>query len=147
VFIDRSRLGAPVAAPPPPAEPEDEPAEVTTVGRPRGGALVTPPEDVIGPGWAFARGPGATGDDEAHEGARRLARLLVSEIRLYNEEQVEEGRRNNDIYSRLREDIDRSRQMYEERVDPSVLGTADYFREELVRILAAGDAEALGMEG
>jgi len=145
VFIDRSRLGLP-GEQPAPAGSEDEPAEVTTVGRPRGGALVTPPEDVIGPGWAFARGPASTGDDQAHEGARRLARLLVSEIRLYNEEQVEEGRRHNDIYSRLRDDIDRSRQMYEERVDPAVLGTADYFREELVRILAAGDDEALGME-
>jgi len=146
VFIDRSRLGLPSQQPPPPAESEDEPGEVTTVGRPRGGALVTPPEDVIGPGWAFARGPASTGDDQAHEGARRLARLLVSEIRLYNEDQVEEGRRHNDIYSRLRDDIDRSRQMYEERVDPAVVGSADYFREELVRILAAGDAEALGME-
>jgi hypothetical protein len=150
-FIDRASLGPPtVPAPapePPPAEPEDEPGEVTTVGRPRGGAQVTPPEDVVGPGWAFARGPGSSGDDAVHEEARRLARLLVSEIRLYNEEQVEEGRRSHDIYSRLREDIDRSRQMYEERVDQSVLGGTDYFQEELVRILAAGDSEAMGMNG
>lgn len=150
-FIDRASLGLPTVPAPapelPPAEPEDEPGEVTTVGRPRGGAQVTPPEDVVGPGWAFARGPGSSGDDAVHEEARRLARLLVSEIRLYNEDQVEEGRRSRDIYSRLREDIDRSRQMYEERVDKSVLGGTDYFQEELVRILAAGDSEAMGMNG
>ncbi len=150
-FIDRASLGLPTLPAPapelPPAEPEDEPGEVTTVGRPRGGAQVTPPEDVVGPGWAFARGPGSSGDDAVHEEARRLARLLVSEIRLYNEDQVEEGRRSRDIYSRLREDIDRSRQMYEERVDKSVLGGTDYFQEELVRILAAGDSEAMGMNG
>jgi hypothetical protein len=84
-------------------------------------------------------------DEAKHEVARRLARLLVSEIKLYNEEQVEEGRRNRDIYERLREDIDRSRQMYEERVDPQILKTTDYFYQELVRILAAGDARALGI--
>jgi len=80
-----------------------------------------------------------------HEEARRLARLLVSEIKLYNEEQVEEGRRNRDIYERLKEDIDRSRQMYDERVDPKILRSTDYFYQELVRILAAGDSKALGI--
>jgi hypothetical protein len=86
------------------------------------------------------------GDDETlHEEARRLARLLVSEIKLYNEEQVEEGRKKKDLYERLKEDIDRSRQIYEERVDPRVIQTSDYFYQELVRILAAGDARALGI--
>ena len=80
-----------------------------------------------------------------HEEARRLARLLVTEIKLYNEEQVEEGRRGNDIYARLREDIDRSRQIFNERVDDSVRQETDYFHEEMVRILAGGNAEALGL--
>jgi len=79
-------------------------------------------------------------DDEG-----RLARLLVSEIKLYNEDQVEEGRRNRDVYERLKEDIDRSRQMYEERVEPRVWKSTDYFYQELVRILAAGDSRALGI--
>ena len=85
-------------------------------------------------------------DEEAiHNEARRLARLLVSEIKLYNEEQVEEGRRKHDLYERLKEDIDRSRQIYEERIDPRLVRSTDYFYQELVRILAAGDADALGM--
>ena len=84
-------------------------------------------------------------DDQLHEDARRLARLLVSEIKLYNEEQVEEGRRKHDLYERLREDIDRSREMYEQRVDPVILKSTDYFYQELVRILAAGDPRALGI--
>ena len=108
---------------------------------------VRPPSGVQGPGWAFAttRIASAPSDEAIHEEARRLARLLVSEIKLYNEEQVEAGRRNRDIYERLREDIDRSRQMYEERVDPQLLKTTDYFYQELVRILAAGDSKALGI--
>ena len=104
-------------------------------------------DGVQGPGWAFAttRVPVSPDDETLHEEARRLARLLVSEIKLYNEEQVDEGRRNRDLYERLKEDIDRSRQMYEERVEPRVLKSTDYFYQELVRILAAGDARALGI--
>ena len=89
--------------------------------------------------------PISSGEEALHEEARRLARLLVSEIKLYNEEQVEAGRRNHDIYERLREDIDRSRQMYDERVDPQILRSTDYFYQELVRILASGDSKALGI--
>jgi hypothetical protein len=107
---------------------------------------VAPPEDIDGPGWAFSQTPKpSAADDELHEKARRLARLLVSEIKLYNEEQVEEGRRNKNIYDRLKEDIDRSRQMYEDRVDERVRNTNDYFYQELVRTLAAGDSQALGI--
>jgi len=84
-------------------------------------------------------------DEALHEEARRLARLLVSEIKLDNEERVEEGRRNRDIYERLKEDIDRSRVMYEARVEPRIVRSTDYFYQELVRILAAGDARALGI--
>jgi hypothetical protein len=90
-------------------------------------------------------GGGEGEEDSTHEEARRLARLLVTEIKLYNEEQVEEGRRSRNIYQTLREDIDRSRQIYEERVDEGVRTGTDYFHDELVRILAAGESEVLGV--
>ena len=144
VLLPRSSL---VPEPPPapsplrPVPPPEEPA------LDRGTPEVRPPSGVEGPGWAFAttRVPVSADNQALHEEARRLARLLVSEIKLYNEEQVEEGRRNRDIYERLREDIDRSRQMYDERVDPQILRSTDYFYQELVRILAAGDSKALGI--
>jgi hypothetical protein len=44
---------------------------------------------------------------------------------------------------RLEEDIERSRQIYDERVDDSIRDESDYFHDELVRILAGGDAGAL----
>lgn len=78
-----------------------------------------------------------------HEEARRFARLLVSEIVLYNERQVEEGRRSKDIYERLKEDIDRSRSMYEQRISAKVRSLSDYFYQELLRTLANGDESAL----
>jgi len=132
---------------PPVAEPEPAAADPLRTPTAGGAAEVRPPSGVDGPGWAFAttRVPVSPSDEALHEEARRLARLLVSEIKLYNEDQVEEGRRNRDIYERLKEDIDRSRQMYEERVDPRILRSTDYFYQELVRILASGDSKSLGI--
>ncbi|MFN2385645.1 MAG: hypothetical protein ABR576_05095 [Thermoanaerobaculia bacterium] len=83
--------------------------------------------------------------DERREEARRFARLLVSEIKLYNERAVLEGRQRGDLYSRLREDIDRSRQMYDERIPQDVRSNSNFFYEEMVRILADGRREALGL--
>jgi hypothetical protein len=79
-----------------------------------------------------------------HNDARRFARLLVSEIKLYNENKVTEGRAQNDLYARLREYIDRSREMYDKRVRPEVAQRYDYFHYELVNTLAEGDAGKLG---
>lgn len=87
------------------------------------------------------------GDEEkAHNDARRFARLLVSEIKLYNEQKVGDGRRTGDLYDRLKDDIDRSRQMYEKRVTPSVAAKFDYFYDELVSTLAEGDPAKLGSD-
>jgi hypothetical protein len=148
VLLQRSSFQEPAAPPAAPLRPVPPPEEpVAHFDRAAGTPEVRPPSDVDGPGWAFAttRMPVSPDNQAQHEEARRLARLLVSEIKLYNEEQVEEGRRNRDIYERLREDIDRSRQMYDERVDPQILRSTDYFYQELVRILAAGDSKALGI--
>ena len=83
--------------------------------------------------------------DERREEARRFARLLVSEIKLYNERAVVEGREHGNLYQRLREDIERSRQMYDERIPADVRSSSNFFHEELVRILADGRSDALGM--
>ena len=81
---------------------------------------------------------------KAHDDAKRFARLVVSEIKLYNEAKVNDGRRNKDLYERLKEDIERGRQMYAERVPAPVRERTNYFFDELVRILAGGDTGALG---
>jgi hypothetical protein len=79
-----------------------------------------------------------------HNDARRFARLLVSEIKLYNEQKVNEGRGSSDLYDRLREAIDRSREMYDKRVQPQVAAKFDYFHYELVSNLAEGNDAKLG---
>jgi len=85
-------------------------------------------------------------EQKAHDDARRFARLVVSEIKLYNEAKVSEGRQTRDIYERLKEDIERGRQMYSDRVSVGIRETTDYFQDELVRILGGGDAAALGSQ-
>lgn len=79
-----------------------------------------------------------------HNDARRFARLLISEIKLYNEQKVAEGRFEHDLYDRLREYIDRSREMYDKRVKAEVAARYDYFHGELVNTLAEGDESKLG---
>jgi hypothetical protein len=75
--------------------------------------------------------------------AKRFAKLLVEEIQLYNQVKVAEGRSKRDLYERLRPDIEKSRAVYQKRYG-EVIRDADYFSEELVRILASNDRTLLG---
>lgn len=77
--------------------------------------------------------------------AVRFARLLVSEIALYNERAIEEGRRTKDLYQRLKDDIERSRKMYEQRFSPTQQGGTNHFRDELIRTIAGGDRSAIAI--
>ena len=83
-----------------------------------------------------------SGDEETT--ARRYARLLLSEIRMYHEPIVDAGRRSGDLMSRLHGEIERARRLYEARVPESVQARAEYFDQELVRTLAGGDRTLLG---
>jgi len=129
---------APVEAPPPHAQPPAASASTQYVA-PLGTARRW--------GSSDADLPVEVSDDNEkrlHNDARRFARLLVSEIKLYNEQKVTEGRSEGNIYDRLRDDIDRSRQMYDKRVAPPVATRYDYFHQELVNTLAEGDSSKLG---
>ena len=122
---------APVETPAEVAPPET--AEAAPTPRRRYGADVELPVEVF-----------SEEERRLHNDARRFARLLVSEIKLYNEQKVAEGRSQGDLYQRLREYIDRSREMYDKRVKPEVAQRYDYFHHELVNTLAEGDAAKLG---
>ena len=134
---------APEAAPPPPA--------------PQAAAAAIPaPEPVAPPPPAPAPAPAASAaagadlgglspeDQEVHKKAKRFAKLLVDEIKLYNQAKVAEGRQNKDLYSRLKEDIDKSKQTYDKRYGSTVAASADYFNAEVIRILGDNDPSNLG---
>ncbi|HLH08337.1 MAG TPA: hypothetical protein VKW78_13950 [Terriglobales bacterium] len=86
----------------------------------------------------------ANGEDELHKKARRFAKLLVEEIKLYNQAKVNEGKANHDLYERLRDDIEKSRETYDKRYGQTPAGAADLFNQELVRILADNNPALLG---
>jgi hypothetical protein len=86
----------------------------------------------------------APGDEEVHKKAKRFAKLLVDEIKLYNQGKVNEGRQNRDLYDRLRDDIDKSKATYDKRYGSTPAASANYFNEEIVRVLADNDAELMG---
>jgi hypothetical protein len=90
-------------------------------------------------------GVGQLADSQEEAAARRYARLVVSDIRLAHEPAVRVGREERDLGERLRDQIDRARETYQQRV-PAALSTRDrLFDEELVRTLADGDASLLSV--
>ncbi len=134
VAMAAAAAAAPVfAAPEPPAAP----APVEPPPPP------PPPEAVAAPA-APAEATITAGDEEVHKKAKRFAKLLVDEIKLYNKEKVAQGREKKDLYDRLKEDIDKSRATYEKRYGSTAAGAADYFNKEVIRILADNDVSLLG---
>ena len=95
-------------------------------------------------GQPAAQAAGPTPAEEGEQGARRYARLLVSEVKLYNEAAVRLGRQMRDLSQRLRPEIDRARRLYLERISPALVSRDLYFQQELVQTLADGDPSLLG---
>jgi hypothetical protein len=141
-----SSFSDPFAAAPPKhvaakAAPEPEPAaEVVEVAAhaASAGAAASP---------AAAADPfaGMSAEDaDTHRKAQRFARLLVDEIKLYNQAKVAEGRRNKDLYDRLKEDIEKSRSTFQKRYGNTAAASGDYFQREVVRSLAEDDYSVMG---
>jgi hypothetical protein len=117
-----------VEAEPPALMPEPEPAPaIAEVPAPPPVAAEPSPEDL-----------------EVHRKAQRFARLLVDEIKLYNQAKVTEGRSNKDLYDRLKDDIDKSLATYEKRYGGTVAASSKYFNQEIIRSLAEDDASVMG---
>ena len=89
-------------------------------------------------------GPVEKVSSDGEDIARRYARLLLSEIRMYHEPAVDAGRQSRDLMSRLHDEIERARRIYEAHVPPDVSARGEYFDQELVRTLADGDRTLLG---
>ncbi len=123
------------------AEPEPEPAaEVVEVStHAAAGAAASAPATAADP---FA---GISAEDaDTHRKAQRFARLLVDEIKLYNQAKVAEGRRHKDLYDRLKDDIEKSRATFQKRYGSTAAASGDYFQKEVVRSLAEDDLSVMG---
>jgi len=120
--------------------PEPEPAaEVVEVASHAGAASGAAPAAAADP---FA---GLSAEDaDTHRKAQRFARLLVDEIKLYNQAKVSEGRRNKDLYDRLKDDIEKSRATFQKRYGATAAASGEYFQKEVVRSLAEDDLSLMG---
>jgi predicted Zn finger-like uncharacterized protein len=75
-------------------------------------------------------------DPEEVEKARRFARLIVSDIVLYNQETVAEGIAKGTFHDLLREDITEGKALYEKRVPEAIRATKDYYQEAFDNFIA-----------
>jgi hypothetical protein len=71
----------------------------------------------------------------AQENARRLARSIVSDIALYNQERVEEGIRTGRFYELLEGEIAEGRRLFAERVGSTVNAQEDFLQTAFAALI------------
>jgi hypothetical protein len=75
--------------------------------------------------------------------AKRLARLIVADIILYNQDKIAEGIKNDSLFSLLDKDITEGRKYYDRQVDPQVAKANPYFDWALVDQLVKSKGGAI----
>ena len=78
---------------------------------------------------------------EAHVKAKRLARIIVSDIVLYNQPRVEEGVRNRNLFRLLADDIREGSNLYEQRVPAEVRAGTNYLKDAFDELIAKKKVE------
>jgi hypothetical protein len=73
-----------------------------------------------------------------HERARRLARVLASDIAIYNKEKRDRGVKDGNLVAVLGYEIKKSWEVYKERVTAEMANSTPYFRDALNEMLAEG---------
>lgn len=73
----------------------------------------------------------SSADLEAVEKAKRFARIIISDIALYNQRLVDEGIRNNNFHTLFESEIKEGRELYNNRVSPEIRHHEDYYRQAM----------------
>jgi predicted Zn finger-like uncharacterized protein len=76
--------------------------------------------------------------ERKEERARRLARVLVSDILCYNREKRDQALIDDNLMTVLGEEIKKSWELYKEKIGPEMANSTGYFKEALNEILADG---------
>ncbi len=117
-----------VTPPPPVAEPKPQPRVEPPVAKPRPEPEEEPPIDA-----------GLSEEDKRwHERARRLAKVLASDLVLYHKDKVEKGLREGTLAQLLGSEIRRSWEYYCQQIPKHVVASTNYFKEALNRIVGKG---------
>jgi len=80
----------------------------------------------------------ATDPKDPHERAKRMARLIVGDLVLYNKEKIAEGIRDDTLFDVLEHELREGKEYYEKNVDPKIRAESDYFNQAIVDILIRG---------
>lgn len=70
-------------------------------------------------------------ESREYDEARRLARLILSDIIIYHASKVEQGIRDDNFFAVLRDEIEEGRQYYDSRVPPRVRRDSEIYVETL----------------
>ncbi|HMZ78350.1 MAG TPA: hypothetical protein PLL06_01525, partial [Acidobacteriota bacterium] len=103
-----------------------------------------PPPSSTAPG-VFKYDPAKYKGSEAdHKTAQRVARTIVSDIKIYNEKKVVEGRKSKNLYDLLKKEFDHGLKTYEDRIGEVVRAESTYLYDTIVDKLCDGDPSCLG---
>jgi CheY-like chemotaxis protein len=117
---------APVPAPKPAARLAPEPPRAPLAAAPS----APPPRE---PAPEAKRPRRDDGLEEERAKAERLARIVISDIVLYNEARFAAAARAGNVFEAMSGDLAEGRQLFEERIDPRVRAERDYLKDELIR--------------
>ena len=78
------------------------------------------------------------------EPVRRFARLIATDIRLYNEEAVVSGRKDGNLANRLQEPMRQGKQTFLQRYGDLGDDAMDILNDAFVQVLAGGDSALIG---
>jgi DNA-directed RNA polymerase subunit RPC12/RpoP len=70
--------------------------------------------------------------------AKRIARLIITEIKLYNQEKIERAESQKEVLELLKNDLRRGKEHYDSRIASRLPLNPDYFMDSVREILLAG---------
>lgn len=70
--------------------------------------------------------------------AKRIARLIITEIKLYNQDKIERVQSKKEVIDMLKHDLIKGKQHYNTRIASKLPAEPDYFVESVKEILLAG---------
>jgi CheY-like chemotaxis protein len=125
---------APAATPSPEPPPQPAPAPAVTPEPPPAPAAppTSTPVAATTPEPAAARDDDGLGEERAK--AERLARIIVSDIILYNEEKFADALRRGCVEEVMGPDLEEGRDLFRDRIDARVREERDYLVTELLRV-------------
>jgi hypothetical protein len=87
---------------------------------------------------SIEQSPSSQIDDSLVIEAKRIARLIISEIKLYNQEKISRAKNKREVLELLKNDLIKGKQHYNTRIASKLPIGPDYFMESVKEILLSG---------